>query len=93
MIWSRRINMIDKLNEFLEKGADQFYDDNYEVDIHVYRKHGMKSSKITIEGDKPSILTGIASLLEALICNNIADEKLLHDTVDMVVKAVRSYEK
>lgn len=80
--------MIDKLNEFLEKGADQFYDDNYEVDIHIYRKPGMKSSNITIEGDEPSILTGTASLLEALIRNNIADKKLLHDSVDMVVKAI-----
>lgn len=85
--------MIEKLNELLEKGQDQFYDDNYEVDIHIYRHKGMKHSNIQIEGDEASILTGTASLLETLLRYEVATEKDLHDMVDMVVKEVNNNEK
>ena len=85
--------MIDKLNEFLEKGADQFYDDNYDIEIRIHRHQGDKGTNVEIEGDEPSILTGSCMLLETLLREGVADEDLLHDMVERVIKAVRSCEK
>lgn len=87
----------DIIKEFEEKSKNatskyrKYYDgkdlDNlYEVDIHIWRKPGMGNSLQTISGNKVSIMTGVASLLNTLLIKEVCSKEELVNLLNMVIK-------
>ena len=60
-------------------------DEIFNVDIHVWRKHGMGNTLQTIAGNKISIMTATASYLETLLRKDIITEEEL----DYIIKQVK----
>lgn len=76
-------NAISKYRKYY-KGKD--LDKLYEVDIHIWRKPGMGNSLQTISGNKVSIMTGVASLLNTLLIKDVCSKEELIDMLNMVIK-------
>ena len=64
-------------------------DEIFNVDIHVWRKHGMGNSLQTIAGNKISIMTATSSYLETLIRKGIISKQELDYMVKLVKENVK----
>lgn len=72
------------------KKTDFSYDEDYEVDIRIWRKQGMPNSKAMIKtANKLSVVTATTSYLENLLRLDIVDEDLLDKMVSLAKKSVR----
>lgn len=76
-------NAISKYRKYYE-GKD--LDDLYEVDIHIWRKPGMGNSLQTIKGNKVSIMTGVASLLNTLLLKKVCSKEELTNMLNIIIK-------
>lgn len=66
------------------------YDEDYEVDIRIWREQGMPSSKTMIKtANKVSVITATTSYLESLLRLNIVDEDTLDEMVMLAKKSAR----
>ena len=66
------------------------YNEDYEVDIRIWREKGMPNSKGMIKTtNKVSVITATTSYLENLLRLNIVDEDTLDEMVMLVKKSVR----
>lgn len=66
------------------------YEDDYEVDIRIWRDKGMPNSKAMIKtANKVSVITATTSYLENLLRLNIVDEDMLDEMVMLAKKSVR----
>ncbi len=94
-------NLDDVIKEFEEKaknavsstrndweGSD--LDNDYSVDIHVWRKPGMGNSLQTIIGNKISIMTAVTSLLTSLLSNKVFNEEELDSMVKYAQKTYKN---
>lgn len=72
------------------KKKDFNYDEDYEVDIHIWRKQGMPNSKAMIQmNNKVSVITATTSFLENLLRLDIATEEILDDMVKLAKKGAK----
>lgn len=71
-------------NRPLWEGTDM--DNNYNVDIHIWRKPGMGNSLQTIVGNKISILTATMSYLQVLLDKEVMTEEELDGIVSYIKK-------
>ena len=66
------------------------YDEDYEVDIRIWREQGMPNSKAMIKtANKVSVITATTSYLENLLRLNIVDEDILDNMVMLAKKSAR----
>lgn len=66
------------------------YDSDYDVDIHIWRTEGMPNSKAMIKtSNKVSVITATTSFLENLLRLGFIDEDILHDMVNLAIKATK----
>ena len=66
------------------------YDEDYEVDIRIWREQGMPSSKAMIKtANKLSVIPATTSYLENLLRLNIVDEDTLDEMVMLAKKSAR----
>ena len=65
------------------------YDENYQVDIHIWRTKGMPNSKIIIQGSNNlSIITATTSYIENLLRLGIINEEILQDMISLAKKSI-----
>ena len=69
---------------YLWEGTSE--DDDYCVDIHIWRNPGMGNSLQVIRGNKESIFTATASYLNTLLIKGVFTEKELRALLDMVIE-------
>lgn len=66
------------------------YDEDYEVDIRIWKEKGMPNSKGMIKtANKVSVITATTSYLENLLRLNIVDEDTLDEMVMLAKKSAR----
>ena len=75
-------------NKKLWEGND--LDQEYSVDIHIWRHPGMGNSIQTIAGNKLSIMTATSSYLQTLLDKKVITEQDLDDMIQMI-KEVRHH--
>lgn len=61
-------------------------DSVYDVFLMCYRTPGMEASKQIMKGSKVSILTGVSSMLNNLILNDVITKKELTELCELVKK-------
>lgn len=67
------------------------YDEDYEVDIHIWRNKGMPNSKAMIKtANKVSVFTATTSYLENLLRLNIINEDLLDDMCKLAKEGAKN---
>lgn len=80
--------------ETTDYSKDKVFNSLYDVSIHIWRKPGMGNSVQIMTGNKLSVMTAIASMLEQAIAQNIMDERELLNVVKMVLnKEYMNYEE
>ena len=74
-VFEENKHLFEKCETETKKHMHKMFDENYEVDIRVYRKPGMGNSVQMLEGSKLSIMTGLTSLMQTAIEHNIWPSK------------------
>lgn len=65
------------------------YDEDYEVDIHIWRTKGMPSSKAMIQTNNTvSVITATTSYIGKLLRLGIVDEEILQDMISLAKKSI-----
>ena len=65
------------------------YDEDYEVDIHIWRTKGMPNSKAMIQTNNTvSIITATTSYIENLLRLGIVNEDILQDMISLAKKSI-----
>ena len=72
------------------KNKDFDYDEDYEVDIRIWREKGMPNSKQMIKtSNSISVITATTSFIENLLRLGIVDEKILDDMIEMAKSSAK----
>lgn len=65
------------------------YDEDYEVDIHIWRTKGMPNSKAMIKtSNTVSVITATTSYIENLLRLGIVNEEILQDMISLAKKSI-----
>ena len=65
------------------------YDEDYEVDIHIWRTKGMPNSKAIIQTNNTvSVITATTSYIENLLRLGIVNENILQDMISLAKKSI-----
>ena len=65
------------------------YDEDYEVDIHIWRTKGMPNSKAIIQASNAvSVITATTSYIENLLRHGIVNEDILQDMISLAKKSI-----
>ena len=65
------------------------YDEDYEVDIHIWRTKGMPNSKAMIQTNNTvSIITATTSYIENLLRLGIVNEDILQNMISLAKKSI-----
>ena len=65
------------------------YDEDYEVDIHIWRTKGMPNSKAIIQTNNTvSVITATTSYIENLLRLGIVNEEILQDMISLAKKSI-----
>ena len=65
------------------------YDEDYEVDIHIWRTKGMPNSKSMIKtSNTVSVITATTSYIENLLRLGIVNEEILQDMISLAKKSI-----
>ena len=65
------------------------YDEDYEVDIHIWRTKGMPNSKAIIQANNAvSVITATTSYIENLLRVGIFTEDILQDMISLAKKNI-----
>ena len=65
------------------------YDEDYEVDIHIWRTKGMPNSKAIIQTNNTvSVITATTSYIQNLLRLAIVNEDILQDMISLAKKNI-----
>ena len=65
------------------------YDEDYAVDIHIWRTKGMPSSKAMIQTNNTvSVITATTSYIGNLLRLGIVNEEILQDMISLAKKSI-----